>query len=100
MPAPTPGTGVSIYLSVPLNHNLDILYMKIIITFDIIEFVGDSERYIKRGNDKIQCRRLKGEERIFKDYQSSSNNVLQVVDKDNRSFHVKSETSPDVWYNV
>lgn len=74
--------------------------MKIIITVDIVEFVGDLGRYIKRGNDKIHRHRLKGEKRIFKNYQSSPDNVLQVVDKDNRLFHVKSETSPNVWYNV
>ena len=50
--------------------------MKIIITVDIVEFVGDSGRYIKRGNDKIHRHRLKEGERIFKNYQSSSKNVL------------------------
>lgn len=74
--------------------------MKIIITVDIVEFVGDLGRYIKRENDKIHRHRLKGGKRIFKNYQSSPDNVLQVVDKDNRLFHVKSETSPNVWYNV
>lgn len=70
--------------------------MKLIITLDIVEFVGDSGRYIRRGNDKIHRHRLKGGERIFKDYQSSSKDVLQVVDKENRLFHVKSETSPTI----
>ena len=73
--------------------------MKLIITLDIVEFVGDLGRYIKRGNDNIYRHRLKGRERIFKDYQSFSKDVLQVVDKENRLFHVKSETSTDIWYN-
>jgi pterin-4a-carbinolamine dehydratase len=79
--------------------------MKIIKTLDIVKFVGNSGSYIKRENDKIHRHQLKGgqiifKEIIFKDYQSSSKNVLQVVDKNKRLFHVKSERIPNVWYNV
>lgn len=37
---------------------------------------------------------------MFEDYQSYPKDVLQMIDKDNCLFHVKRETSPDVWYNI
>jgi hypothetical protein len=66
----------------------------------IVQCLGDSERYIRRGNDKTHRRRLKGGERIFKAYQFSPMDVLEVIDKDHLLFHVKSETSPTLWYSV
>lgn len=43
---------------------------------------------------------MKGGERIFKAYQSCPLEVLKIVDEEHLLFHVKSETSPNLWYSV
>lgn len=63
-------------------------------------YIGDSERFSRRGNDKGHRRRLKGGERIFKSYQATPSNILQVVDEANLLFSVHSETIEGTWYNV
>ena len=72
----------------------------ILISTLLVQYEGDSEGYLRRGNNKTHRRRLKGGERIFKAYQQSPMDVLEVIDKEHLLFHVKSETSPTLWYSV
>ena len=49
-------------------------------------FVGDSERFLRRGITKEHRRRLKGGERIFKAYQTNPDAILKVMDADQMLF--------------
>ena len=63
-------------------------------------FVGDSERFSRRGNTKEHRRRLKGGERIFQAYQANPDAILEVMDADHMLFRITSKSFPNTKYSV
>lgn len=55
---------------------------------------------LAKENNKSHRHRLKVVKRIFKTYQQSPIDVLEVIDKEQLLFHVKSETLLTFWYSV
>ena len=62
--------------------------------------LSDSGRYSRRANDQHHQCRLKGEEKILKVYEIDSKNTLEVINKQQLFFRVRSESSHTTKYII
>ena len=68
--------------------------------FVLLFTVGDSGRFSRRANDKLHRRRLASAQRLFQKYENVPEDILEVVDVNQKIFRIASETSPTTKYNV
>ena len=75
--------------------------MKICIFYVLYDlFVGDLERFSRRGNTKEHRRHSKRGKRIFKVYQANPDAILEVINADHVLFRITSENFPNTKYSV
>ena len=62
--------------------------------FVLLLIVGDSRRFSRTANDKLHRRQLASAQRLFQKYESVPEDILEVVDVNQKIFRIASETSP------